>query len=98
EGAPRDDHTRRSAPRDAVAMAKLRAMPAPRATGVRAVAVIRWGRDASSAVLRKRARCTRCGHKGATVQHPGPAAGYAIKRAGNALSASRARMLDELIR
>ena len=36
-----------------------------------AVAVIRWGRDASSDVLRERARCTRCGNKGATIQHPG---------------------------
>jgi hypothetical protein len=36
-----------------------------------AVAVIRWGRDASSNVLRERARCMRCGHKGATLQHPG---------------------------
>ena len=36
-----------------------------------AVAVIRWGRDASSDVLRQRARCTACGHKGATIQHPG---------------------------
>jgi hypothetical protein len=35
-----------------------------------AVAVIRWGRDASSDVLRERARCTRCGNKGATIQHP----------------------------
>ena len=36
-----------------------------------AVAVIRWGRDASSDVLRERARCTACGNKGATIQHPG---------------------------
>jgi hypothetical protein len=36
-----------------------------------AVAVIRWGRDASSDVLREQARCTRCGNKGATIQHPG---------------------------
>jgi hypothetical protein len=36
-----------------------------------AVAVIRWGREASSDVLRERARCTACGHKGATIQHPG---------------------------
>jgi hypothetical protein len=27
--------------------------------------------NASSDVLRQRARCTRCGHKGATIQHPG---------------------------
>jgi hypothetical protein len=36
-----------------------------------AVAVIRWGADASSDVLRQRARCICCGHKGATLQHPG---------------------------
>ena len=30
-----------------------------------AVPVIRWGADASSDVLRRRARCTACGHKGA---------------------------------
>ena len=35
-----------------------------------AVAVIRWGRDASSDVLRQQARCTACGHKGATIQQP----------------------------
>jgi hypothetical protein len=36
-----------------------------------AVAVIRWGAGTSSDVLRQRARCTRCGHKGASIQHPG---------------------------
>ena len=35
-----------------------------------AVAVIRWGAAASSDVLRERARCTVCGKKGATLQHP----------------------------
>jgi hypothetical protein len=35
-----------------------------------AVAVIRWGAGASSDVLRHRARCTACGAKGATLQHP----------------------------
>ncbi len=35
-----------------------------------AVAVIRWGRDASSDVLRQRARRTACGPKGATLQRP----------------------------
>jgi len=33
--------------------------------------VIRWGADASSDVLRRSARCVKCGHKGATLQHPG---------------------------
>ena len=35
-----------------------------------AAAVIRWGAEASSNVLRERARCTRCGSLGATLQHP----------------------------
>ena len=36
-----------------------------------APAIIRWGPDASSDVLRRRARCSKCGHKGATLQIPG---------------------------
>jgi len=36
-----------------------------------AVAVIRWGAEQSSDKLRQSARCTECGSKGATVQHPG---------------------------
>jgi len=32
--------------------------------------VIRWGADASSNVLRRRARCSKCGHKGCTLMHP----------------------------
>ena len=32
--------------------------------------MIRWGSDASSDVLRRSARCSRCGMKGATLQHP----------------------------
>jgi hypothetical protein len=32
--------------------------------------VIRWGADASSDVLRRSARCTCCGHKGAGLQLP----------------------------
>ncbi|MGO9399877.1 MAG: hypothetical protein ACLP19_18835 [Xanthobacteraceae bacterium] len=36
-----------------------------------AVPVIRWGADASSDKLRQCARCTACGSKGATIQHPG---------------------------
>jgi hypothetical protein len=36
-----------------------------------AVAVIRWGPNTSSDKLRQSARCTACGHKGATLQHPG---------------------------
>jgi hypothetical protein len=35
-----------------------------------AVAVIRWGLNTSSNKLRQCARCTVCGHKGATLQHP----------------------------
>ena len=30
----------------------------------------RFGADASSDVIRQSARCTACGHKGATLQHP----------------------------
>jgi DNA-directed RNA polymerase subunit RPC12/RpoP len=33
--------------------------------------VIRWGDDTSSDKLRRSARCVKCGHKGAMLQHPG---------------------------
>jgi hypothetical protein len=33
--------------------------------------IIRWGAEASSDRLRQCARCTKCGNKGATLQHPG---------------------------
>jgi hypothetical protein len=33
--------------------------------------ILRWGADASSDKLRRSARCTVCGQKGATLQHPG---------------------------
>jgi hypothetical protein len=33
--------------------------------------IIRWGANTSSDRLRQCARCTKCGHKGATLQHPG---------------------------
>src|SRR5262249_29385986 len=33
--------------------------------------MIRWGAEASSDMLRRSARCTRCGRKGATIQLPG---------------------------
>jgi hypothetical protein len=36
-----------------------------------AVPVIRWAAQTSSDKLRQCARCTACGHKGATIQHPG---------------------------
>jgi hypothetical protein len=36
-----------------------------------AVPVIRWGAKVSSDKLRQCARCTACGHKGATIQHLG---------------------------
>ena len=32
--------------------------------------IIRWGPDASSDRLRRAARCTKCGRKGAALQHP----------------------------
>ena len=35
-----------------------------------AIPVIRWGANASSDVSRQRPRCTACGHKGVTLQHP----------------------------
>jgi hypothetical protein len=33
--------------------------------------IIQWGADASSDKLRRSAKCSECGHKGATLQHPG---------------------------
>jgi hypothetical protein len=35
-----------------------------------AVPIIRFGADASSDVLRQNARCSRCGGRGCTLQHP----------------------------
>jgi hypothetical protein len=32
--------------------------------------IIRWGPDASSDILRQRARCTKCGHLGADLKTP----------------------------
>lgn len=32
--------------------------------------IIRWGQDASSDMLRRSARRTACGRKGAVLQHP----------------------------
>jgi hypothetical protein len=32
--------------------------------------IIRWSAAASTDLLRARARCTRCGRRGATLQHP----------------------------
>ena len=48
-------------------------LPALRPDGPMALAalIIRWGPDASSDLLRRSARCSRCGRKGATLQHPG---------------------------
>jgi hypothetical protein len=43
--------------------------------------IIRWGPDASSDVLRASARCSVCGRKGGTLQHPswmGSDVGWAI--------------------
>ncbi|MFZ1923968.1 MAG: hypothetical protein WAU57_20310 [Xanthobacteraceae bacterium] len=33
--------------------------------------MIRWGKDASSDMLRRCAKCSACGHKGANLSHPG---------------------------
>ena len=32
--------------------------------------IIRWGANTSSDMLRRSARCTACGTKGATLKHP----------------------------
>jgi hypothetical protein len=32
--------------------------------------IIRWGPDASSDLHRRSPRCTKCGRKGAALQHP----------------------------
>ncbi len=60
---------RRPAVRDAVGMGMCEKCQhhAPLAC---AVAVIRWGPNTSSDKLRRCARCTACGNKGATIQHP----------------------------
>lgn len=34
------------------------------------IAIEQYGPDASSDVLRRNARCARCGHKGATIMNP----------------------------
>jgi hypothetical protein len=68
EDAPRQHHARRPAPHDAVAVALLPALSASRSAGVRGRCHLL---GPSSDVLRERGRCTRCGHKGATIQHPG---------------------------
>jgi len=49
-----------------------RAMPycGHRAPMALAPLVIRWGPHASSDLIRQRAVCTKCGHVGATLQHP----------------------------
>jgi hypothetical protein len=68
EDPSRHHHARRPAPRDALALAELRALPAARATGVRG-----RGHPLGPRRVERRAAATRaaCGHKGATIQHPG---------------------------
>jgi len=46
------------------------AMPLHRALMALTSAIVRWGPDASSDVLRQRVRCSKCGSKGATPQIP----------------------------
>jgi hypothetical protein len=41
-----------------------------RAPAARAPLIIRWGPDTSSDRLRRSARCTKCGGRGATLMHP----------------------------
>jgi hypothetical protein len=75
---PNSDHARtgttahagRATANDALGMAVVRTVPAPRALAC-AVAVILWGPDASSDRLRACARCSSCVSKGATLQRPG---------------------------
>jgi hypothetical protein len=46
--------------------------------------IIRWSAEASSDVLHRSARCTRCGRKGATIQIPmGWTAGTSMRVAGD---------------
>jgi hypothetical protein len=68
--ARRLDHAQRPPPPDAFALAQLREVPAPRAARA-CRRRHRLGRDASSDVLRERARCTACAPKGASIQQPG---------------------------
>jgi hypothetical protein len=60
-----------------------------------AAPLIRWGTQVSSDQLRRCARCTACGHKGATIQHPGQAGGhigfmpYPVERQARVIRARR---------
>jgi hypothetical protein len=61
-----------------------------------AVAVIRWGAETSSDKLRRSARCTACGHKGATIQRPswgGTDVGFLPFPAGLLLTADGSRRI-----
>lgn len=60
----------RPAARDAVGLGVMRTVPAPFATGMRG-RCDPLGPNTSSDKLRRCARCTACGRKGATIQHPG---------------------------
>ena len=64
------DDPRRSTPRHTMGLGILQQVWAF-VTLACAVAVIRWGPETSSDRLRRCARCSACGHKGATIQHPG---------------------------
>ena len=59
---------RRPAPRDAVAVAPLREVPTLCAACVRRAGDPVGTSDIATPM---RARCTVCGNKGATIQHPG---------------------------
>jgi hypothetical protein len=54
-----------------VAQLPERRLPARCAPMALAPLIVRWGPDASSDTLRCPVRCSRCGRKGATLQHPG---------------------------
>src|SRR6185295_19829423 len=64
-------NARRNASSGALALALVpqRSLP-PQGAHALAPLSIRWGGDASSDLLRRSARCTCCGSKGADLQHP----------------------------
>jgi hypothetical protein len=51
-----------------VALAQLSGLPTLSPDRARAL-IIRWGPEVSSDLLRRSARCTSCGHKGAILTH-----------------------------
>jgi hypothetical protein len=91
---PRPTLGRPPAPRT-LATAMLRALRAP--PFACAVAVIRWGPEASSDKLRQAARCTACGHKGARLQAPSWAGNVVGVVSGVGLANSAILKAEEMI-